>query len=240
MELSLEEWNFSSTFTELHVHGDERWPTEVTSDTYFRSLRSRRLRTVPAITRGFVFQLNTHPLGVVASRKGGRVAIKLLLRPMAAENLLETSFEALIAYGVDDGIQTAVEQRHRQYGVVYGCADPERPFAEHLRYGNRSVRQPRDHKRPDDEQDRLERSLLLDVRRGRVRVRSNRVLFDDPHVVSGHSEDPHVAVDHPDSGQEEREQGQAQHVHSVAQTLRSPVWPARTGCGIVRNFAPAH
>ena len=29
-------WNFISTFAELHVHGDERWPTEVTSSTYFR------------------------------------------------------------------------------------------------------------------------------------------------------------------------------------------------------------
>ena len=27
-------WKFISTFTELHVHGDERWPTEVTSNTY--------------------------------------------------------------------------------------------------------------------------------------------------------------------------------------------------------------
>ena len=31
-------WNFPSTFTELHVHGDERWPTEVTSNTYFRGV----------------------------------------------------------------------------------------------------------------------------------------------------------------------------------------------------------
>ena len=31
-------WNFISTFTELHVHDDERWPTEVTSNTYFRSV----------------------------------------------------------------------------------------------------------------------------------------------------------------------------------------------------------
>ena len=29
-------WNFISTFTELHVHGDERWLMEVTSSTYFR------------------------------------------------------------------------------------------------------------------------------------------------------------------------------------------------------------
>ena len=29
-------WNFITTFTKLHVHGDERWPTEVTSDTCFR------------------------------------------------------------------------------------------------------------------------------------------------------------------------------------------------------------
>ena len=29
-------WNFTSTFTELHVHGDERWPMEVTTNTYFR------------------------------------------------------------------------------------------------------------------------------------------------------------------------------------------------------------
>ena len=29
-------WNFISTFAKLHVHGDERWPTEVTSNTYFR------------------------------------------------------------------------------------------------------------------------------------------------------------------------------------------------------------
>ena len=28
-------WNFISTFTELHVHGDERWPMQVTSKTYF-------------------------------------------------------------------------------------------------------------------------------------------------------------------------------------------------------------
>ena len=31
-------WNFISTFTDLHVHGDERWPTEVTSNTYFRGV----------------------------------------------------------------------------------------------------------------------------------------------------------------------------------------------------------
>ena len=31
-------WNFISTFTELHVHGDERWPMEVTSKTYFRGV----------------------------------------------------------------------------------------------------------------------------------------------------------------------------------------------------------
>ena len=29
-------WNFISTFTEFHVHGEERWPMEVTSNTYFR------------------------------------------------------------------------------------------------------------------------------------------------------------------------------------------------------------
>ena len=31
-------WNFISTFTELHLHGDERWPTEVTSTTYSRGV----------------------------------------------------------------------------------------------------------------------------------------------------------------------------------------------------------
>ena len=31
-------WNFFSTFTEFRVHGDERWPTEVTSNTYFRGV----------------------------------------------------------------------------------------------------------------------------------------------------------------------------------------------------------
>ena len=36
MELVLEV-KFISTFT-LHVHGDERWPTEVTSNTYFRGV----------------------------------------------------------------------------------------------------------------------------------------------------------------------------------------------------------
>ena len=35
-------WNFTSTFTELHVHGDERWPTEVTSNTYFRGVYPNR------------------------------------------------------------------------------------------------------------------------------------------------------------------------------------------------------
>ena len=29
-------WNFISTSTELHGHGDERWPIDVTSKTYFR------------------------------------------------------------------------------------------------------------------------------------------------------------------------------------------------------------
>ena len=29
-------WKFISTFTELHGHGDERWPTEVAPNTYFR------------------------------------------------------------------------------------------------------------------------------------------------------------------------------------------------------------
>ena len=33
-------WNFISTFTELRVHGDEHWPTEVTSNTYFRDISS--------------------------------------------------------------------------------------------------------------------------------------------------------------------------------------------------------
>ena len=31
-------WNVISTFTELHVHGNERWPMEVTSNTYFRAV----------------------------------------------------------------------------------------------------------------------------------------------------------------------------------------------------------
>ena len=31
-------WNFISTPTKLHVHGDERWPMEVTSKTYFRGV----------------------------------------------------------------------------------------------------------------------------------------------------------------------------------------------------------
>ena len=35
-------WNFLSTFTELHSHGDERWPTAVTSNTYFRDAQYNR------------------------------------------------------------------------------------------------------------------------------------------------------------------------------------------------------
>ena len=38
-ELSCARWNFISTFTELHAHSDERWPTEVTSNTYFRGVQ---------------------------------------------------------------------------------------------------------------------------------------------------------------------------------------------------------
>ena len=34
--LTEQQTNFISTFTELHVHGDERWPLVVTSNTYFR------------------------------------------------------------------------------------------------------------------------------------------------------------------------------------------------------------
>ena len=37
MELALEV-KCISTFTELHVHANERWPTEVTSNTYFRGV----------------------------------------------------------------------------------------------------------------------------------------------------------------------------------------------------------
>ena len=33
-------WNFISTFTELPAHGDECWPIEVTSNTYFRGVAS--------------------------------------------------------------------------------------------------------------------------------------------------------------------------------------------------------
>ena len=36
-------WNFISTFTELHVRGDQRWPTEVTSNTYFRDVKLIRI-----------------------------------------------------------------------------------------------------------------------------------------------------------------------------------------------------
>ena len=37
MEVALEV-KVISTFTEIHVHGDERWPTEVTLNTYFRGV----------------------------------------------------------------------------------------------------------------------------------------------------------------------------------------------------------
>ena len=38
MDLALEV-KLISTFTELvHIHGEERWPTEVTSNTYFRGV----------------------------------------------------------------------------------------------------------------------------------------------------------------------------------------------------------
>ena len=35
-------WNFISTSTEFHVHDDEHWLMEVTSNTYFRSVRVSR------------------------------------------------------------------------------------------------------------------------------------------------------------------------------------------------------
>ena len=40
IELALQV-KFISTFSELHVHGDERWPTEVTSNAYFRGVTLR-------------------------------------------------------------------------------------------------------------------------------------------------------------------------------------------------------
>ena len=36
-------WNFISMFTELHVHGDKRWPMEVTPKTYFRGVAATRI-----------------------------------------------------------------------------------------------------------------------------------------------------------------------------------------------------
>ena len=41
MELALE---LKFYFTELHVHGDERWPMEVTSNTYFRGVTKEALQ----------------------------------------------------------------------------------------------------------------------------------------------------------------------------------------------------
>ena len=38
-DLAKKRWNFISTSIELHGHGDERWPTEVTSNTHFRGVR---------------------------------------------------------------------------------------------------------------------------------------------------------------------------------------------------------
>ena len=59
MELALEV-KFSSTFTELHVHGDERWPMEVTSITYFRwstEVTSIRISADQRKWRQYVFPL---------------------------------------------------------------------------------------------------------------------------------------------------------------------------------------
>ena len=43
-------WNFISAFTELHVHGGECWPVEVTSNTYFRGVTMIYTMTITTTT----------------------------------------------------------------------------------------------------------------------------------------------------------------------------------------------
>ena len=50
-------WSFISTFTELHIHGDERWPMEVMSNACFRGVVGTRYCTAFSLTMVYSAQI---------------------------------------------------------------------------------------------------------------------------------------------------------------------------------------
>ena len=123
-------WNFISTFTELHVHGDERWPLEVTSNTYFRGVCHCSVRLTKATTkRAAKSEWNrTHPRVLPLVRHGDDVSVEQVLplwlrvppgQPLARGNgLVRVSVQPV----VDDVVVKLLTPQQARVGLATdGC-----------------------------------------------------------------------------------------------------------------------